>query len=202
MAGPPRSPPPTRRGSAPFSSGPRRWRPRRARARRRARRARGAPRRSPSLAGRSRRPHPRRLPPIRAAVSPAVFPAEAARLPGRPEHLRPPAVLEGAHVAPREDLERPLHFPGVIELRRVGFTESLEPGGVDEVAHGHAADGEFHLLDRVGGFVRVKHGAGARGDRKSTRLNSSHSQISYAVFCLKKKKKKTDGPTLWFGTKR
>src|SRR2546430_10138325 len=29
-----------------------------------------------------------------------------------------------------------------------------------------------------------------RGDRKSTRLNSSHSQISYAVFCLKKKNKK------------
>src|SRR2546430_12535604 len=29
----------------------------------------------------------------------------------------------------------------------------------------------------------------AAGDRKSTRLNSSHSQISYAVFCLKKKKK-------------
>src|SRR2546430_7260510 len=28
-------------------------------------------------------------------------------------------------------------------------------------------------------------------DRKSTRLNSSHSQISYAVFCLKKKKKPT-----------
>src|SRR2546430_12802076 len=28
-------------------------------------------------------------------------------------------------------------------------------------------------------------------DRKSTRLNSSHSQISYAVFCLKKKKRKT-----------
>src|SRR2546428_6318352 len=32
-------------------------------------------------------------------------------------------------------------------------------------------------------------GGGAR-DRKSTRLNSSHDQISYAVFCLKKKKKK------------
>src|SRR2546430_13649647 len=30
----------------------------------------------------------------------------------------------------------------------------------------------------------------AHGDRKSTRLNSSHSQISYAVFCLKKKKNK------------
>src|SRR2546427_10568862 len=36
------------------------------------------------------------------------------------------------------------------------------------------ASGEFH------GEARV--------DRKSTRLNSSHSQISYAVFCLKKKK--------------
>src|SRR2546430_16138955 len=31
--------------------------------------------------------------------------------------------------------------------------------------------------------------AGSSADRKSTRLNSSHSQISYAVFCLKKKKK-------------
>src|SRR3989440_788768 len=33
-----------------------------------------------------------------------------------------------------------------------------------------------------------------RADRKSTRLNSSHDQISYAVFCLKKKKKKEDTP--------
>src|SRR5688572_31775577 len=33
-----------------------------------------------------------------------------------------------------------------------------------------------------------------REDRKSTRLNSSHSQISYAVFCLKKKKKKKSKP--------
>src|SRR2546427_1658285 len=37
-------------------------------------------------------------------------------------------------------------------------------------------------------LARRWHGA-AEGDRKSTRLNSSHSQISYAVFCLKKKKK-------------
>src|SRR2546421_4501257 len=33
-------------------------------------------------------------------------------------------------------------------------------------------------------------------DRKSTRLNSSHDQISYAVFCLKKKKKKRIKPRL------
>src|SRR5258707_8832437 len=34
-------------------------------------------------------------------------------------------------------------------------------------------------------------------DRKSTRLNSSHANISYAVFCLKKKKKFTKHPTKW-----
>src|SRR3712207_8936142 len=33
---------------------------------------------------------------------------------------------------------------------------------------------------------------GLTRDRKSTRLNSSHANISYAVFCLKKKKKKTE----------
>src|SRR5438445_11209703 len=35
----------------------------------------------------------------------------------------------------------------------------------------------------------LKQLAGALADRKSTRLNSSHANISYAVFCLKKKKK-------------
>src|SRR2546422_2247122 len=35
----------------------------------------------------------------------------------------------------------------------------------------------------------------AEGDRKSTRLNSSHGYISYAVFCLKKKKKQTNKQT-------
>src|SRR2546421_4761039 len=40
-------------------------------------------------------------------------------------------------------------------------------------------------------LVGARGPGGARGaDRKSTRLNSSHDQISYAVFCLKKKKKK------------
>src|SRR2546430_6972808 len=48
----------------------------------------------------------------------------------------------------------------------------------------------------LAGFLSAdfKHGAlrfHAIQDRKSTRLNSSHSQISYAVFCLKKKKKES-----------
>src|SRR2546430_3776116 len=45
------------------------------------------------------------------------------------------------------------------------------------------------LLPRRGGEDFAAH---SRADRKSTRLNSSHSQISYAVFCLKKK-----NPATW-----
>src|SRR5256886_11947843 len=47
--------------------------------------------------------------------------------------------------------------------------------------HAEAVENLDALLGRAS--VRLE------GDRKSTRLNSSHSQISYAVFCLKKKKK-------------
>src|SRR2546427_7415242 len=42
---------------------------------------------------------------------------------------------------------------------------------------------DFGVANRVGAELR-----GNLSDRKSTRLNSSHSQISYAVFCLKKQK--------------
>src|SRR2546430_11256168 len=42
---------------------------------------------------------------------------------------------------------------------------------------------------RVGRWSNGQRPSQAIPDRKSTRLNSSHSQISYAVFCLKKKKK-------------
>src|SRR2546430_10299868 len=46
-------------------------------------------------------------------------------------------------------------------------------------------DGPYHVVvPRVSYFRRFSR---ASRDRKSTRLNSSHSQISYAVFCLKKK---------------
>src|SRR2546430_17517641 len=41
--------------------------------------------------------------------------------------------------------------------------------------------------DVAPGLPLVAGGKSMGGDRKSTRLNSSHSQISYAVFCLKKK---------------
>src|SRR4051812_49554134 len=48
-------------------------------------------------------------------------------------------------------------------------------------------------LSTLGAMILLMEGASAarevRPDRKSTRLNSSHMSISYAVFCLKKKKK-------------
>src|SRR5438552_10206462 len=48
----------------------------------------------------------------------------------------------------------------------------------------------FQLAERPAGFRQVCMEGGDIGlDRKSTRLNSSHQIISYAVFCLKKKKK-------------
>src|SRR5205809_5681687 len=60
---------------------------------------------------------------------------------------------------------------------------SEEEPRVREVVEHPAED----QAQRVGGGVRAP---APHGDRKSTRLNSSHGYISYAVFCLKKKKKK------------
>src|SRR5690348_18194733 len=45
------------------------------------------------------------------------------------------------------------------------------------------------FVDHIGELVLVDAIDQRRGDRKSTRLNSSHPSISYAVFCLKKKRK-------------
>src|SRR2546427_9094396 len=51
--------------------------------------------------------------------------------------------------------------------------------------------GHAPLVTELGvGELSYRKGKDTSQDRKSTRLNSSHSQISYAVFCLKKKKKR------------
>src|SRR3712207_6929364 len=47
----------------------------------------------------------------------------------------------------------------------------------------------FEMEDELDFSFGIQNLARFRGDRKSTRLNSSHANISYAVFCLKKKKK-------------
>src|SRR2546427_9001979 len=77
------------------------------------------------------------------------------------------------------------------------YTTLFRSGGVldrGESLEGGLADAQVRVVipqAQHGGQVNVIAQAcdGAQGvDRKSTRLNSSHSQISYAVFCLKKKK--------------
>src|SRR5690554_6983002 len=47
----------------------------------------------------------------------------------------------------------------------------------------------LEIMDKVNALGIGAQGLGGLTDRKSTRLNSSHVRISYAVFCLKKKKK-------------
>src|SRR3712207_8377551 len=72
--------------------------------------------------------------------------------------------------------------PGRVDLQ----PGRLVPAEVDaEVVRGRAPHGVDAAADGRGGRGRGKQDGG-RGDRKSTRLNSSHANISYAVFCLKK----------------
>src|SRR5256885_11605492 len=58
----------------------------------------------------------------------------------------------------------------------------------DRLLRAGAVDGHALAPARGGSDLRAR----GHGDRKSTRLNSSHLVISYAVFCLKKKKKKIE----------
>src|SRR3712207_8496968 len=75
------------------------------------------------------------------------------------------------------------------DLAELGRDRRAVEAADDGVAGG-AADvfsrGDLELLHVSSSTGRAASGA----DRKSTRLNSSHANISYAVFCLKKKKKR------------
>src|SRR5256886_5228520 len=61
------------------------------------------------------------------------------------------------------------------------------PAAVEQALARALAKDPADRFATVAQFVAALEATDAPGDRKSTRLNSSHSQISYAVFCLKKK---------------
>src|SRR5688572_32668263 len=88
-------------------------------------------------------------------------------------------------------------FPYTTLFRSGNFDLLVERVHGEQVRMGVAArrarDAVTHVAEVVGPLDRAGWVTAARArlaDRKSTRLNSSHSQISSAVFCLKKKKKK------------
>src|SRR2546430_8728289 len=82
------------------------------------------------------------------------------------------------------------HFHGFENILFAFFAESGEvsepPLFCDSLDVGDGAG--FKVGPQEGNLLRPQR-LELQQDRKSTRLNSSHSQISYAVFCLKKKKK-------------
>src|SRR5207302_9857083 len=63
---------------------------------------------------------------------------------------------------------------------------SVDPSGLEQKICGYFPDGSPVYCDDIVHTYTSERSL----DRKSTRLNSSHVKISYAVFCLKKKKKK------------
>jgi len=92
--------------------------------------------------------------------------------------------------------------PILVRSRDHSSIERLHDAGADEVV-AETLEASLGLGDRVLSRLSVAdekiaallnrerdthYPAASRRDRKSTRLNSSHDQISYAVFCLKKKK--------------
>src|SRR2546430_5974481 len=89
-------------------------------------------------------------------------------------------------------------FPYTTLFRSVLFGEFFECGDIGSVGIARNAQQPGAVQPQIAEQIVVsgvvdEHRV-AR-DRKSTRLNSSHSQISYAVFCLKKKKKYIPYPT-------
>src|SRR3712207_6900743 len=75
-----------------------------------------------------------------------------------------------------------LSLHDALPISHTGRVTTGRPGGPEPPRRRRPAAGPG--LRRVGVLAGVHH----RRDRKSTRLNSSHANISYAVFCLKKKK--------------
>src|SRR2546430_3952411 len=75
-----------------------------------------------------------------------------------------------------------LHDALPIYMRLRTGDGSIEARDLDGKVEADSGDGHIRIAGRFDAL-------NVKTDRKSTRLNSSHSQISYAVFCLKKKNK-------------
>src|SRR5258708_8172941 len=79
-------------------------------------------------------------------------------------------------------------FPYTTLFRSDGDSDAPDDGGRGAARHRQAGDSEGLYVGRKDGVRANLRRIALQKDRKSTRLNSSHQIISYAVFCLKKKK--------------
>src|SRR3712207_8356102 len=84
----------------------------------------------------------------------------------------------------RSDVEQGIGRTFAAEADDPAVEAEIAPGELIFAAHEVGAASEAR---GIGEPADLEVGAPAAGDRKSTRLNSSHANISYAVFCLKKK---------------
>src|SRR2546430_4662888 len=118
--------------------------------------------------------------------------ADRDRVAGSPVPQRIHPGERGDSLALQCELLRPQAIAGQLCLEGIALRR-----GACRVARRAELDSGVEQLSLVAQRLQRRHGVAQavvgdrhRGrDRKSTRLNSSHSQISYAVFCLKKKKR-------------
>src|SRR5260221_11567086 len=118
-----------------------------------------------------------------ASVSPAMQPAA----------MRPAQVGIAPIIGPPEAVSKDLQAQITSDLERQNIRVAHSPGEPSQYTlRGYIVSS----MEKKGGKAKVSYiwdvtdgsGKGVHRDRKSTRLNSSHTVISYAVFCLKKKK--------------
>src|SRR2546422_7909100 len=83
-------------------------------------------------------------------------------------------------------------FPYTTLFRSVPLQKTI---AVDNIRYWEAQNSVRVVVD-LGGEIHFNQGEAKGTDRKSTRLNSSHGYISYAVFCLKKKKQSVDAKSV------
>src|SRR5689334_24165952 len=93
-----------------------------------------------------------------------------------------PKVLNALNMATMEELRSA--FTAIKEDKDVRV--ALLTGSGEKAFIAGADIGELSKHDAISGKEYTHKGQSVLEDRKSTRLNSSHSSISYAVFCLKK----------------
>src|SRR5690349_6136075 len=126
-----------------------------------------------------------------ARIAREVADSFSASTPGRPRFVAGVLGPMNRTLSLSPDVNDPGFRAVTFEQVRDAYREAVDAlveGGVDLIM----VETIFDTLNAKAALFAIDECFEARGDRKSTRLNSSHVEISYAVFCLKKKKKIKD----------